>query len=79
MRFLFLLFAIFLYTNTHAQSKGDFEEKVKKSHQAFIDAIITEDYQIMSEILSDDVKLCTPDCGFWINKKAAEIQRLHYS
>lgn len=68
MRHLFLLFAIFLYVNTCAQSKGDFKEMVKKSHQAFIDAILAEDYRLLSEILSDDVTLGTPGGGFGIKQ-----------
>lgn len=64
MKFLFLLFAIFLYVKTNAQSKGGFKEMVKKSHEAFIDGILAEDYQLVSEILSDDVTLGTPGGGF---------------
>lgn len=64
MRFLFVLFTIFLYVNAHAQSKDNFKEMVKKSHQTFIDAILAEDYQLVNKILSDDVTLGTPGGGF---------------
>lgn len=64
MKFLFLLLINFLYINTHAQSKNSFEEKVKKSHQAFIDAILAEDYQLVGKILADNVTLGTPGGGF---------------
>jgi|GEM_PF-156571 len=64
MRYLLLLFAIFLSFNTHAQSKGDFKEMVRKSHQTFIDAILAEDFQLVSEIVADDVTFGTPGGGF---------------
>ena len=50
MRCLLLLFTIFLSFNARAQSKGDFKEMVKKSHQTFIDAILAEDFQLVSDI-----------------------------
>ena len=64
MKFLFLLLINFLYINAHAQSKNSFEEKVKKSHQAFIDAILAEDYQLVGKILADNVTLGTPGGSF---------------
>ena len=59
MKFFVLVIACFLTYNSLAQSK-DLKERVNKLHRNFIESILAEDHQRVSEILADDVTLGTP-------------------
>jgi hypothetical protein len=64
MKYLFVLLTIVVVQKSPAQSNADFKEIVKKAHYAFINGILSEDYQLVSEILADEVTLGTPGGGF---------------
>ena len=44
--------------------KVPLNERVKEAHQAFIDAILAEDYKQVDELLAEDVTLGFPHGGF---------------
>lgn len=62
--FLFFILTFTCAFKLYAQSNTNLKEMVKKIHQNFIEDILAEDYQRLSEILSDDLTLGTPNGGF---------------
>jgi hypothetical protein len=64
MKAFFFLISIFQLVDSQAQSKNVFKEDVKKAHQTFIDAIISEDYRMVDAILEDKVTFGAPGGGF---------------
>ncbi|MEI9909100.1 MAG: nuclear transport factor 2 family protein [Bacteroidota bacterium] len=59
--FLILVLIPFI---SSAQSNFTLKEKVQKAHQSFIDAILSEDYNLVDQLLADDVTLGFPDGDF---------------
>jgi hypothetical protein len=59
-----LLVAFISSLTSSAQSNDVIKEKVRKAHQSFIDGILAEDYQVVDQLLSEDVTLGFPDGGF---------------
>ena len=49
--------------------KDPFKERVKDAHQAFIDAILAEEYKQVDELLAEDVTLGFPSGGFTPKQK----------
>lgn len=66
MRTLFLSFFILFLIPfiSSAQTNVTLKEKVQKAHQSFIDGILAEDYNLVEQLLADDVTLGFPDGGF---------------
>lgn len=64
MKYLFIALTISLVLNCNTQSKVDYKEMIRRSHLVFVDAILTEDYDLVSNILADDVTFGTPGGGF---------------
>lgn len=50
--------------NATGQSGGEFKKKLQEVHQSFFNGILTENYQLIDEILSEDVTLGFPDGNF---------------
>jgi hypothetical protein len=59
-----LLFALFTFHTSYAQSNDILKEKVRKAHQSFIDGILAENYQLVDQLLAEDVTLGFPNGGF---------------
>lgn len=50
--------------SARVQLKAPLYDRVKEAHQAFIDAILEEDYKKVDELLAEDVTLGFPSGGF---------------
>jgi hypothetical protein len=59
-----LLVAFTASLTASAQSNDIIKERVRKAHQSFIDGILAEDYQLIGQLLAEDVTLGFPDGGF---------------
>ncbi len=59
-----LLVALITSLASNAQSNDVMKEKVRKAHQSFIDGILAEDYQLVDQLLAEDVTLGFPNGGF---------------
>ena len=60
-----LLVALLTSLTSNAQSTEAIKEKVRKAHQSFINGILAEDYQLVDQLLAEDVTLGFPDGGFF--------------
>lgn len=63
-----LLVALIASLASNAQSNDVMNEKVRKAHQSFIDGIFAEDYQLVDQLLAEDVTLGFPNGGFSLKR-----------
>lgn len=63
-----LLVALMASLTSNLQSNDVMKEKVRKAHQSFIDGILAEDYQVVDQLLAEDVTLGFPNGGFSLKR-----------
>jgi Domain of unknown function (DUF4440) len=61
---IILFIAFFSSLASRAQPNSGIKEKVRKTHQSFIEGILAEDYRLVDQLLSEDVTLGFPNGGF---------------
>lgn len=61
LAFLTLILIPFI---SSAQSKVTLKDKIQRTHQSFLDGILAEDYNLVDQLLADDVTLGFPDGDF---------------
>ena len=59
-----LLAGLIASLTSNGQSNDVMKEKVRQAHQSFIDGILAENYQLVDQLLAEDVTLGFPYGGF---------------